>query len=178
MGDANDRDQKPVRLLEPDDVEAFKAIRLEALNAEPAAFASTAADWESMTDNDWRRFLIDNAVFVAFRAGKPVGIMGLMRQRASKAAHRGTLIMVYLRASERAAGLADALLAAVVAHARAAGIRQLELDASADNPAAIRFYARHGFVEIGRIPAGLLYEGREIDEIMMARRIAHPEAET
>ncbi|MFB2604722.1 N-acetyltransferase family protein, partial [Rhizobium phaseoli] len=42
---------------------------------------------------------------------------------------------------------------------------------SAENPAAIRFYQREGFSEIGRIPGGVLEEGREIDDVMMARRI-------
>ena len=35
-----------IRLLDPSDVDAFRRIRLEALHAEPAAYASKAADWE------------------------------------------------------------------------------------------------------------------------------------
>lgn len=161
-----------IRLLSPDDLDIFRPMRLEALSNEPAAFASSVADWESLPDEEWRRRLTDTAVFAAFRDGEPVGIMGLMRQRPSKMAHRATIVMVYLRPAARGGGTAAKLLDALVGHARALGIRQLELSVSALNPAAIRFYEREGFVEIGRIPGGFLHDGVEIDDILMVRRIA------
>jgi ribosomal protein S18 acetylase RimI-like enzyme len=97
--------------------------------------------------------------------------MGLMRQSASKMAHRATVIMVYVRKDRRGGGHAKALLDAIVRHALAAGIRQLELAVSGENPAAIRFYRREGFAEAGRIAVGTIHEGREIEEILMLRRI-------
>jgi len=160
-----------IRLLGPGDVEIFRRIRLEALRAEPAAFASSAEDWEALADDEWRRRLTDNPVLVAFRDSEPVGIMGLMRQRSSRMAHRATIVMVYLRENLRGAGLATALLRSLTDCARDRGIRQLELAVSVENPAAIRFYRREGFTDIGRIPGGFLHDGREIDQIMMARRI-------
>ncbi|WP_395447700.1 GNAT family N-acetyltransferase [Aminobacter sp. UC22_36] len=160
-----------VRLLAPDDYEVFKRIRLEALRTAPEAFASSASDWEKLPDDEWRRRIENNSVVVCFRQDEPVGIMGLMRQQSSKMAHRASLIMVYMRPSERGGGQAAAMLGLLLDHARASGIWQVELAVSAENPAAIRFYRREGFDEIGRIPAGFLHEGREIDEIMMARRL-------
>ncbi|KQU96071.1 GCN5 family acetyltransferase [Ensifer sp. Root31] len=41
----------------------------------------------------------------------------------------------------------------------------------AHNAAAIRFYERHGFVRVGRIPIGLLGHDTEIDELIMALRL-------
>lgn len=159
-----------LKLLDPD-FEIFKRIRLEALRAAPEAFASSAAEWENLPDEEWRRRLMNNPVVVSFRGGEPVGIMGLMRQQASKMAHRATIIMVYLRDSERGGGHAVGILNLLLDHARALGIRQVELAVSAENLAAMRFYQREGFHEIGCIPAGFLHEGREIDEIVMARRL-------
>jgi RimJ/RimL family protein N-acetyltransferase len=160
-----------VRLLVPDDHKVFKRIRLEALRTAPEAFASSASDWEKLPDDEWRRRIENNLVVVCFRQDEPVGIMGLMRQQSSKMAHRASLIMVYMRRGERGGGQAAAMLGLLLDHARASGVWQVELTVSAENPAAIRFYRREGFDEIGRIPAGLLHEGREIDEIMMARRL-------
>ena len=160
-----------IRHLGPQDLAIFRAIRLEALRREPAAFASSAGDWELLPDDEWMRRLITNYVFVSFEDQLPVGIMGMMRQSASKMAHRATLIMVYVREEQRGRGHAKALLDALVCHARGVDVAQLELAASAENPAAIRFYRREGFAEVGRIPAGIRHEGREIDEILMARRI-------
>jgi ribosomal protein S18 acetylase RimI-like enzyme len=160
-----------IRLLGPDDVDAFRRIRLEALRAEPAAYASKAEDWEALSVDEWRRRLTDNPVVAAFRDNEPVGIMGLMQQRSSKMAHRATIVMVYVRESVRRAGVATALLKSLTDCAGARGIRRLELAVSVENPAAIRFYQSEGFVEIGRIPGGFLHDGEEIDEIMMARRV-------
>ena len=41
---------------------------------------------------------------------------------------------------------------------------------SAENPAAVRFYEREGFRQIGLIPGGFLQGDREVDEVLMARR--------
>ncbi len=160
-----------IRLLASDDVEVFQRIRLEALRAEPGAYASTVEEWEILADDEWRRRLTENPVFAAFQGNEAVGIMGLMRQRASKMAHRATIIMVFLHADCRGTGLAGALLETLTDYARAQGIRQLELAVTAENVQAYRFYRRQGFAEIGRVPGGFLHAGREIDDIMMARRI-------
>lgn len=160
-----------VRLAGKDDVAAFKNIRLEALRLEPAAFASRLGDWEALPDEEWLRRITSGTVLIAFRNGEPVGLMGLLREQSAKSHHRATVVMVYVRASERGTGTAGALLEALTRRARDAGILQLELTVSIDKPAAQRFYKREGFVEIGRLPAGLIDEGREIDEVMMARRI-------
>ncbi|APG94633.1 GNAT family N-acetyltransferase [Sinorhizobium americanum] len=160
-----------IRLLGPDDVETFRRIRLEALRTEPDSFASSVADWEKLPEGEWRRRLTDNPVFVAFRSDEPVGIMGLLRQSASRMAHRATVVMVYVHRSLRGSGAAGLLLAAVTDHARHQGIRQLELSVSAENAAAITFYRRERFEGVGRIPGGCIRNGREVDDIIMVRRI-------
>lgn len=160
-----------IRLLGPGDLEIFRRIRLEALRAEPDSFASSAEDWEKLPDDEWLRRLTDNPVFVAFRADEPVGIMGLLRQHASRMAHRATVVMVYVHGSLRGSGVARLLLAAVIDYARSEGIRQLELSVSAENAAAIAFYRRERFEAVGRIPGGCIRNGREVDDLIMVRRI-------
>jgi len=165
------RDGTQIRRISPDEVDVFRRIRLEALRTEPFSFASRYEDWVDLPVEEWRQRLRD-PVFVAFSSDEPVGIMGLLRQRPSKMAHRATLVMVYLRESFRGTGLASDLLAAVVDFARSQGVLQLELAVSAENEAAIGFYLREGFSKVGRIPGGLLDGGREIDDILMARRLS------
>lgn len=98
--------------------------------------------------------------------------MGLLRERPAKMAHRAYIVMVYVRRDQRGTGVARALLQSTMEHARTMAIRQLELAVNAENEAAIRFYRREGFREIGRIPNALMHEDREIDELLMARHIA------
>jgi len=159
-----------IRRVQADEVEAFRRIRLEALRTEPSSFASSYEDWEGLSDEEWRQRLAD-PVFIAFRNSEPVGISGVLRQRPSRMVHRATIVMVYVRQNLRGTGLAATLLGAVTDHARDIGIRQLELTVSAENPAAIRFYHRQGFSEFGRIPGGTLRDGREVDDVLMVRRL-------
>lgn len=173
-GNSENAQQVNTRLLTENDLEHLRHIRLEALRVNPDAFASSEADWLRMTDAEWLRHILENRIFVAFRDTSPVGIMGFSRQRASKMQHRATVIMVYVRPDERGLGTAHTLLDFLTEHARAVGIRQLELAVRADNQPACRFYHREGFSQIGRVPAGLCQDGCYIDEILMARRIDDP----
>ena len=152
------------------DLASFKLIRLEALRTEPENFASAYQDWADMPHDEWLRRM-ENPVFLAFQDDEPVGIMGLIRQSGLKMRHRADIIMVYVRKSLRGNGVARDLMAATVGEALASGVRQLELHVSAENPAAIRFYERQGFIEIGRIPGAVIEQGREVDDVVMARRL-------
>lgn len=163
-----------IRLLGSNELETFRTIRLEALRCAPAAYASTVASWETLSDEEWRRRMTENSVFVAFHADEPIGMMGLKRERSVKRVHRASLVMVYLRESARGTGMAAQLLEKVIDHARAQGIRQLELVVNAENTRAILFYRRQGFTEMGRIPAALIDGTREIDEVLMMRRLDAP----
>lgn len=167
----NEQSDLQIRRLSVEDVEPFKSIRLEALRSEPANFASSAEDWEKKSDADWRRMIETSPVFVAFQGCDPVGIMGLMRERSSKMAHRASIIMVYTTPAARGRGVAKLLLAALCTYARGVGIEQLELSVSSENPVAIAFYKAQGFQQIGIVPGGFRHEGRDIDDILMARRI-------
>ncbi|WP_051441006.1 GNAT family N-acetyltransferase [Ensifer sp. WSM1721] len=159
-----------IRRLSVKDVDVFRRIRLEALSHEPISFASVFGDWVHLSAREWRQHLAQ-PVFVAFLSGQPVGMMALRLERARKMTHRARLVSVYVRKSERGTGLAATLLHEVAEHARDCGVLQLELAVSAENSAAIRFYERHGFVEVGRIPNGFLGHGTENDELVMVLRL-------
>lgn len=141
-----------IRRLAAGDAAIFRAIRLEALQAAPDAFASRYEDWATLDDAEWERRIVANPTFVSFAGGEPVGIMGIMRQSSGKMRHRASLIMVYLRDTARGEGRAEALLAAVGEHAADTGISQLELQVAEQNLLAVRFYERMGFRKTGRIP--------------------------
>lgn len=160
-----------IRQLGPDDLAIFKAIRIESLQQEPEAFAGTIGDWQALDDAEWTRRMTDNPVFVGFRHSQPVGIVGLLREAGEKKKHRALVIMVYITATERGSGLAQALLDRSIEFARELGILQLELGVNAANPRAVRFYERNGFERVGMIPNFTLLDGVRSDEIVMVRRI-------
>ncbi len=59
---------------------------------------------------------------------------------------------MYVAPHARGNGAADAILAALVEHAREHGVRALRLETGDQQHAALAFYRRHGFVEIPRFP--------------------------
>ncbi len=80
--------------------------------------------------------------------GRVLGIGGV------EVAGDGTaeLTRMYVRPAARGAGTADAIVAALVEHAREHGVRALRLETGDQQHAALAFYRRHGFAEIPRFP--------------------------
>lgn len=160
-----------IRRLGEADLAAFQAIRLEALREAPEAFGSSYEAWAALPEAEWRRRLLAMAVFASFDGAEPVGLIGLLPHPGPRSRHRGTVIMVYVGSGFRGQGRAAALIDAVVAEAGARGLRQLELSVAEENGAARRLYARAGFRKVGRMPAGYIHDGREIDELLMVKRL-------
>ncbi len=77
--------------------------------------------------------------------GRLVGVAGV-----ELADGAGELKRFFVRPEHRGTGVADALVAALVAHADARGARVLRLETGDRQHAALAFYRRHGFVEIPR----------------------------
>lgn len=83
--------------------------------------------------------------WVATDEGHPVGSIALCPLDSPGAAE---LDVMYVTPGSRGKGLAQALLAALEDHARAAGVTLIRLRAGEPQPEALRFYAAAGFTPI------------------------------
>ena len=120
------------------------------------------AEWtERMhTDDDrlaWlrEREATGRPVLVAERAGEVVGVAsyGDFRDSALREGFRFVCEhSVYVDDAARGSGAADLLMDELESVARANGIRQMVATIDAFNDRSIRFHARRGFVEVGRMP--------------------------
>ncbi len=162
-----------IKKLTDADVEVFKELRLEALHCEPASYASSFEDWVNLSRQEWLVRMSDCTIFAGYKGEHPVGSMALMPQRPSKMAHRASIIMVYVHKSEHGTGLAVSLLETLTNYAHECAISQLELSVSAENAVAIGFYLKQGFSKTRLIPGGYRHEGRDIDDVLMIRRIGN-----
>lgn len=77
-----------------------------------------------------------------------VGIGGIELQDDDTA----ELKRFYVDPGHRGAGVADAVITALLAHAGGHGVRRVRLETGDEQHAAIRFYRRHGFAEVPRFP--------------------------
>jgi RimJ/RimL family protein N-acetyltransferase len=160
-----------VRRLTPDDAEDLRAVRLEGLKLHPEAFSRDYESDEKRGLDEWRARLATGVWFGGFVGDVLSGIVAFASGDSTKTAHTGKLGGMYVRETARGTGLSGAIFEAVIDHATGQ-VEQLELTVNADNARAIKFYERHGFRVVGRMPRALLVDGRYYDELSMVRTVS------
>ena len=157
-----------VRPLKGDDVEAYRAIRLEGLEIAPDAFASTLAREQAFSRENFSHRLQSGRTLGAFEGDALVGVVGLVVAAGEKERHKGTLVGMYVRQSTRGRGVGQALIAALLAMATGK-VEQVNLAVAEDNIAARRLYERCGFSAYGLEKRSLKYRGRYFNDVLMVR---------
>ena len=155
-----------IRMLTSADAALYRAIRLEALAAHPAAFASTFAREREKPLAWFEERLTNSDVFGAFIDGEIVGVAGFRRQDGPQTMHKADLWGMYVRRSAGRSGVGRRLVDAVIAHA-AEHVEKLHLSVMSRNEAALRLYKAAGFVEYGREVKAFKQDGRYFDEVLM-----------
>lgn len=156
------------RKLSGSDAEDWKRLRLEALSLYPQAFLTTYAEAEAMPLATIAERLESGHTYGVLLNDALAGIGSLLPMMRAQTRHRGEIGALFVQPGAQGTGAADALMTALMSAAQDLGIWQLELYAAASNPRAIRFYTRHGFVEVGRLPNAVVTErGAETDLIMI-----------
>ncbi len=168
-------DPPVIRAFTPDDAEAFRALRLEALSADPEAFGNAPADECLVPMETVAARLGAGHTFGAFHGALPVGMAGFLAESGEKRRHKGLVWGVYVRADWRGRGLAGRLVDRVMAHA-ASRVELLHLSVVAGNEAARRLYERKGFEAYGLERRALRLGDRYVDEILMVHMFDGPPA--
>ncbi|MCF8505740.1 MAG: GNAT family N-acetyltransferase [Caulobacter sp.] len=149
-----------LRRLTAADVDAFRALRIEAMTAEPETFGTDIAEEREKSVEASAATLESTAVFGAWLDGELVGMAGFHRMKPLREQHKGTVWSMYVRSSARGHGLGGKLLRTVIEHARTE-VEVLNLVVVSTNTAAVALYERHGFQRWGLEPRALkLDEGR------------------
>jgi ribosomal protein S18 acetylase RimI-like enzyme len=155
-----------LRILGPEDAGAFRALRLEALERHPCAFAAAHDEESGQSAADIAERLTAQAVFGGFVDGALVGVAGFATPALAKKRHKGLLWGVYVSPSRRGHGLGRALVAQVIEHARGR-VAQLHAAVVTGNAAACGLYRDLGFVTYGIEPRALKVDERYFDQELM-----------
>jgi ribosomal protein S18 acetylase RimI-like enzyme len=162
-----------IRRLMPDDAASFRAIRLEALKANPELLRSTF-EIEDKLDVVWFAGRLEDAHIVgAFRDGKLVGTAGFAIQQGQPNAHKGKLFGMYVRSSSRNLGIGRLLLSAVLDVVRE-NVELIQLSVVRENRPARRLYESVGFLEFGVETKASKYGDKYYDEALMALDFGRP----
>ncbi len=151
-----------IRRLGPDDASDYRAVRMRALWEFPEAFTSSWEEDEKQPIEAWEvRLSGENVIFWgAYDAGKLSGLVGLQRETRAKNRHKGSVIGMYVSQEYFGAGMGRALIEALIAHARSAGLELLVLTVTEGNTVATNFYEAAGFRSFGIEPHAIQVEGR------------------
>lgn len=145
-----------LRPLTAADAPAYRAVRLAALQSDPLAFITTAAEFAARPLPDVAAQLVPRPASVSFGAFVGEALLGLLtvaRETRPALAHRANVFGVSVRPAARGQGCGDALLRAGIAHARGwEGVTSLHLGVMETQHAARRLYERHGFEVWGTQP--------------------------
>lgn len=170
------RGEAIIRPAALEDVEAFRALRLESLRLHAEAFGQDHAAAAAEGVDYWVDRLRQNtgdagAIFFAEAGEGLVGMVGVRLGYAPKAAHNALIWGVYVRAEWRGLKVADTMIESCIDWAAGRGARLVKLAVVTTNTAAIRCYARCGFTVYGIEPEALLVNGMYHDELLMTRRL-------
>jgi ribosomal protein S18 acetylase RimI-like enzyme len=137
----------------PGNAGLFKEVRLRALKDTPLAFGSTYAKESLLADADWERRAAGwcnggSAGFLTLDGTVGCGIAaGFVDQDDPARAH---LVSMWVAPTHRRLGVGRLLVGSVATWAAGHGCRQIVLNVTSVNDAAMRFYEQLGFTMTGK----------------------------
>jgi GNAT superfamily N-acetyltransferase len=156
-----------VRRLTVADLGAYRALHRFAMTESPLGTVDTQATDAARSDADVALMLERGEGWGVFDNGRLIGKLAIDALAYKSLNHVCWLHAVYLHPDARGQGAGVALMQAAMAGARAQGATRAALWVNGDNAPARRLYERLGFKETGRVPGGIILEGRQMDDVLM-----------
>ena len=170
-----------IRNLEPTDAQAFKDLRIYAMQESPRAFGSSVPDEEQRSLESIKTMFSSHPSFGlgVFDTHTLIGLARCECTSRIKTKHKADIYSVYIHPDYRGQGLARRLLEQLITQAKAVnGLETLLLAVSEHNAPALALYQSLGFVEWGKEPDALRHAGESLTEIFMRLELRKNQMQT
>lgn len=159
------------RFLNQNDFFQFRKLRLEALQTDPLAFATTYEREISLPDEKFKERLKHTETQFAvgaFDDSTLVCVASFVRHAGPKMKHKGMLLAMYCKQTYRGTGIAKDLVQYLIDAVRELPeVETIQLMVLSENERAKNFYSNLGFVKYGEEPRAM-YDGVDYyDEDLM-----------
>ena len=143
-----------ISILSKHDATNYWNLRLQALQMNPEAFATTyeeALKKENPVDEVTKNLESQTSfTFGAFdKQGYLLGVVTLLTEQKLAFQHKGHIVAMYVDAKNRGNGYARSLIQAVIEKARECNMEQLTLAVVSNNEVAKKLYQSCGFTTYG-----------------------------
>ena len=146
----------------------YRDLRLEALQSEPLAYASSYEEEKSYPEAVWRD-RINNALF-AIENDKPVGMAVVFRNTLTKTNHVCEIYAVYVRREYRGQGIGKKMIEAALAEIQnLKGVTKVKIGVNPAQKAAGHIYRKYGFKAVGQLKKEMHIDGKFYDEVWMEK---------
>lgn len=139
-----------IRRLNPEEWQAYRALRLESLRSDPQAFGATLASNLERPDAWWRTRLeaaqegVSSLLLFAEEDGQLFGMIGAFPAEEARTLN---MISMFVLFRHRGLGIGTRLLDRLIEEVRASGeFDSLQLDVNSEQTAAVALYRSAGFV--------------------------------
>lgn len=156
-----------IRVLTSNDAEAYRNLRLMALQNHPEAFSSSFEEEKDRPANIYEtRFQSEESfTFGAFENEQLIGNVTLLKETKVKLKHRANILAMYVSPNNRRMGYGKSLIATALKKAKELeGIEQIYLSVEATNEPAKKLYTSFGFETYAKDKNALKIAGSYYDE--------------
>jgi ribosomal protein S18 acetylase RimI-like enzyme len=160
--------------LGPRDWRDLRAIRLEALRSEPAAYSSSYEETLVWSDEDWRRRLTsDHRLHLLARTqNRPIGIVGGYLGPDEGDDSVAVVFGMYVTREHRGKGIGRLLLRSLIDRLSSfPQITTIRLGVTETQAPARTLYESVGFQVVGKEEQRIVVDDRHYDELIMELRV-------
>ena len=157
-----------IKKLSPKRWECLRDLRLEALQSDPLAFASSYKEEKLLKPEEWKK-RVKNTLF-ALSNDTPVGMIVYIISDKLKTNHIANLYGVHVREEYRGQGIGKKLVeGALKIIQQNPNVTKIHLTVNAEQTVAVALYKRFGFEIVGTLKRELQVDGRFYDELILEK---------